>query len=199
MKLFLFLLAGLQAMTLTALAHTHLHILSEPGVDIYLNDEFFSTTKWKSNGLHLKLSAGDYRLEARKPGFAKQTKTVSLKKGDVEVWELATFTPEPGRAKDKKEPRPTAAAAYGALTVYTHPTECTITLVTAAQNEASWPKTDKRWTAQKLPAGKYTVKAIREGRTLSYDLEVPGNGQVEVIFDFRRERAHLYNVTALKN
>jgi hypothetical protein len=192
MRRVLLLLLGLQAATLTMMGHTHLQVVCEPGVDIYLNEKFISTSKWKSNGLHLKLSAGTYTAEARKEGYVPQTKKFSIEKGDVQVWRLEPFAPlaETEKAADGMG----VERGFGSLTIYSQPARCTITLVRPSQSEASWPKNGKQWKASQIPAGKYTVKATHQGKTLSYDIEIPANGNVEMLFNFYSGKAHLRDV-----
>lgn len=195
MRYLLFFLLALQAGTLTSMAHTYLQVICEPGVEIFLNGESAGSSNWKDGGLHLKISPDNYIVEARKAGYVSQTKEVSLRKSDVEVWSLAPFAPLPGSTEATSGEEASSMDPYGSLTVYSHPTECTITLVASPQSEASWLKKSAKWTAKKLPAGKYAVKATRQGKTLSYDIVIPAEGSVEVIFDFRKGKAHLYNVS----
>lgn len=195
MKHLLFFLLALQAGALTSMAHTYLQVICEPGVEIFLNGESAGRSNWKDSGLHLKITPGNYTVQARKAGYASQTKEVSLRKSDVEVWSPAPFAPLPGSTEATLGEEASSMNPYGSLTVYSHPTECTVTLVASPQSKASWLKSGVKWTAKKLPAGKYTVKATRQGKTLSYDIMIPAAGSVEVIFDFRKGKAHLYSVS----
>jgi hypothetical protein len=184
--LFLALLAG----PLAATAHTYLQIICEPGVQIALNDTLKGTSNWKDGGLHLKISPGEYQVTARKQGYAPQTRKISLNKSDVKIWELAPFTP----LKGIDSPDEAIRAPYGTLTVYSRPRQCEITLVRSLQSKASWKKSQNRWTAQKIPAGKYTVKATAGNQILSYDIEIPPSGGVVLYFDFRAGAASLRDV-----
>jgi hypothetical protein len=159
-----------------------------------LNDKLLAKSNWADGGLNLKISPGNYHLEAKKLGFKPQTTEVSLKKSDVKLWELAPFIPLKGAAAralaDKLAQQPQA----GSLTIYSKPNECVITLVSALDSKASWPKKQKRWQAQKIPVGKYTVKAQAWGQTLSYDLEIHPMDAAVLYFDFKAGAASLRNV-----
>lgn len=189
MKHYLILFLCLLAAPLSTFAHTYLQVVCEPGVQIFLDDTFKGTTNWADGGLNIKVSPGSYEVKALKEGFTPQETKISLRKSDVEVWTLKTFTAQKGEAK-------TATAtstdkAYGSLTIYSYPEQCKITLVTPSQSHASWPKNMGKWTAQKIPAGKYTVKATALGKTLSYDVSIPPSGGAVLYFDFRRDSASL--------
>lgn len=163
------------------MAHTYIQVICEPGVQIYLNDTFEGTTNWADGGLSINTPAGKYTVKAQKAGFATREITLSLKKSDVKVWELKALTPlkdyKPATSSVKQTP-------YGTLIVHSYPAQCEIILVSPSGSETSWPKRKTQWKAQKIPYGKYTVKAKALGKTLSYDIEILPAGGVELIFDF---------------
>jgi hypothetical protein len=193
MKNFWLLFICLLTAPLTTMAHTYLQIICEPGVDIYLNDQFLAKSNWADGGLHIKISPGNYHLEAKKAGFKSQKMEVSLKKSDVKLWELAPFAPLKGAARAAADKLALQSQA-GSLTIYSKPNGCVITLVSASGSKASWPKKQKRWQAQKIPTGKYTVKAQALGKTLSYDLEIHPADAAVLYFDFQAGAASLRNV-----
>jgi len=133
MKRFLFLWVGLTAAVLPSMAHTYLQVICEPGVEIRIDDEVVGRSNWKDGGFHTGIPAGEYVVEARKAGYVSQSKTIALRKSDVEVWRLEPFTPLPRT----NEVQASTNAGIGALTVYSHPTECTVTLVSASGSTAS--------------------------------------------------------------
>lgn len=188
------LILSLLLAPIASIAHTYLQVISEPGVSIYLEDEFEGTTNWTDSGLNLKVSPGTYDVQAKKEGFATQQTRVSLKKSDVVVWQLKPFKRLQRYVADTSSKNRGFQNQTGSLTVYSKPERCTITLVSSSQSKASWPKNQSRWRAQKIPAGKYTVKATARGKTLSYDVEIPAAGGVILYFDFRRGAASLRNV-----
>ncbi|MGJ8652960.1 MAG: hypothetical protein ACSHX8_06770 [Opitutaceae bacterium] len=190
MKLLLTFLIGLWATPLASMAHTYLQVVCEPGVQIYVNEELKGTSKWSDGGLNIKITPGNHIVSAQKEGFVIQTTEISLRKSDVEVWKLQPFTPLEGYVTQAKPIK----ATYGCLEIYSRPEKCKITLVTPSQSEASWPKTQSKWSAQKLPVGKYTVKAMAQGKTLSYDIEIPPSGGLVLYFDFHAGAASLRNV-----
>jgi len=194
MKHILILFLSLIAAPLGLIAHTYLQVICEPGVEIFLNDTFTGTSNWADGGLHLKISPGDYDLKAKKEGFSTQETSIFLRKSDVKVWELKPFTPLKGSAAKTPSPSELIQNKSGSLIIYSYPNKCTITLVDPSKSENSWLKSMGQWKAQKLPPGKYTVKATAQGKTLSYDIEIPPAGGVELIFNFRAGKASLRSV-----
>ena len=179
---------------LATIAHTYLQVICEPGVDIYLNGERQGSSNWADGGLHLKISPDDYHVEAKKAGYKSQSTTISLKKSDVKVWELKPFTPLTEQATAKSPPQQAVQHKSGSLTIYSKPNECEITLINVSGSQASWMKKEKRWQAQKIPSGKYTVKTKALGKILSYDIQIhPAEGAI-LYFDFSAGAASLRKV-----
>lgn len=170
-------------------AHTYLQVVGEPDVQIYLNDELQGTSNRNDGGLHLKITPGQYAVKAVKPGYLPQQTTIKLEKGDVKIWNLRAFEPQKGQAARERTEAP--RKGHGSLTIYSNPNACEIILVTASNSQASWQKKQARWQAQKIPSGKYTVKAKAWGKTLSYDLEIRPDGGAVLYFDFKVGAASL--------
>jgi hypothetical protein len=176
---------------LASWAHTYLQVIGEPGAEIYLNDKLQGTTNLNDGGFHLKISPGRYAVKAIKPGYLPQQTKITLKKGDVKVWNLNAFVPQKGQAARALAKASATNAGHGSLTIYSNPNECEIVLVSSSNSRASWQKKQARWQAQKIPAGQYTVKAKARGKTLSYDLKIRPNGGAVLYFDFKVGAASL--------
>ena len=93
-------------------APANIQIVSEPGVQIYLDDALKGETNEAQGGLILhNLAPGNHTLQAVKPGFPPRAKSVTLTPGQTQVLNLSPFVAAPAAAAGPAPAEPPPAEA----------------------------------------------------------------------------------------
>jgi hypothetical protein len=157
MKLQTALLTGcallLSATLAAAQEKAYIQVKCEPGIHIFLNEEFKGITNSELGGLIVTTEPGQHVLKAVKQDFEPQLFNVSLAKNQVFPVSIKPFRPLTRISQEGAESGGGIKGHSGNLLIQTLPVEAKISIAGQADSD----KTKDKWLVENLPVGSHAV------------------------------------------
>ena len=157
-----------------------IQITSEPGVRIWLNEDFKGKTRANENGMFIEgLPPGRYTIKAAKSGFQMETRSVAVQSGKTIEVRLTFTTPSiqvEDIGRDRQVIRPPAT---GTMILRSVPLHAQIYLDGKAIGKA-----DTR--VSNLPAGRHHLRFTFKGQTLEDEFVLSPNQTLKLKAHFKK-------------
>lgn len=184
-KLFLFIF--LSAIVQIAFTQkSHLQIIAEPGIKIFLNGNFKDITSSDLGGLIISnLTPGTYKIKAVKENFQPQEETIILKAGEVKEYKVKPFTPSISISETGTSETQTLSLKTGKLKIQSLPIAIDISIPLLGVTRK---KTQDEWLAKEIPEGVYNTKFEWNGKTIEEEIEIVENELTHIFVDMINEK-----------
>lgn len=161
----------------------HLQINGEPGVAVFLNDEYKGTTNAAHSGLILpNIPGGSHRLRLSREGFQPQEAVIEISPNRVLEFSIRPFVPQLEIAQRGREDTRQVVQESGNLLIQSLPVACVINI--PALGLADEKKTRDEWEASGVPVGTYPATFRALGQTIEYDVTIESDRTTHLFFDF---------------
>lgn len=163
--------------------NAYIQIKCEPGVKIYLDNNYKGITGEKVGGLIIQnIKPGKHILKVSKTGFQTQIINIHLSPGQIYVHKVGTFSPRVKIEENGGTEDTTIKAATGTLHIKSVPVECKIQFSSAGL--PGYSKKKAEMTVKNVPVGKHTGFFIGAGKKLPYTINIRKNKTSEVMVNF---------------
>lgn len=171
---------------------SHIQVVCEPGVQIFLDKTFIGVTTKTTGGLIIQgIAPGQHTIRAVKPGYLPNERVLHLKAGQVLVHEINRFIPDITISEEGMTTSTIVEAAVGTLIVQSLPIDCAITI--SSVNVLSEEKTKDRWKIANLPTGHHRIEFVRNGKTLFYDIDLRPGEELRLFVNFLSGKVSSYS------
>ena len=181
----------------TVLAQSgHIHIESEPGVTVFLNDDLKGVTSSEFGGLIIQnVSAGNHLLRFTLDGFNPQEERIALRPGQVYVHRVRSFVPrvritEHGAAGDQQ-----IGLQVGRLMIQSLPVAIRIAI---PELQVDQDKSRDRWKAHDIPVGSYTAVFTLGDISIEHEFAISNNQQTHLFANMLENRVDVLDPTPVK-
>lgn len=167
----------------------YLQIKSAPGVTVFLDGDLKGVTNKDFEGLIIKdVPAGTHQLQFVREGFNTQDETVTVRPGEVYIYEVRKFVPkikisQKGNKVTPKTQQVTAVMQVqtGRLSLQSLPVNIDISLpglgITSTKNQ-------DEWIGEDIPAGSYEAVFSWKGKELRETIAIAADQTTELLIDF---------------
>lgn len=177
--LFLMLIATQQLWSQMA----YIQVSGEPGLSVFLNNEFKGKTTTEINGYIIEnVSPGNNLIKIVKDKYIPYEETITVKPGEVFSYKVKPFSKslvtisEQGNTGETEKK---ASIETGKLIIQSVPIEIKITMP-LIEGVTNSPKTKDEWIVDKIPAGNYTIKFSFNQKTIEKTVDVEGDAITNV-------------------
>jgi hypothetical protein len=157
---------------------TYIQVTGEPGLSVYLNDQFKGKTTAEFGGYIVEnVTPGKNTIKIVKQGYTPYEEFVTVKAGEVFAYKVKPFAKhtvsisQKGNTDetDKKQVVPT-----GKLTIQSLPIEIKIT-IPQIEGVSNSQKSKDEWMVNKIPTGKYTIQFAYNQKNVETEVEIKEN------------------------
>lgn len=161
----------------------HIQVKCEPGVKVFLDDNFKGETTAELGGFIIQdVAVGRHALKLVKLKHAPQTTHLTLSEGQVLVYTARAFSPKIEIADEGKEAAGILELKTGTLIVQSLPVECTISLPSLGLNNIK--KTRDRKIFKNVPTGTYKAIFKGIGEPIEHEVAVYTNVGTSLLVNF---------------
>ncbi len=168
---------------------SYIQIKSAPGVTVFLDGDLKGVTNKDFEGLIIKdVLAGSHKLRFVKEGFNTQDETVTIKAGEVYIYEVKKFVPQIkiSQKGNKVAPKTQQATAVmqvqtGRLKLQSLPVTIDISLPGLGINSS---KNQDEWIGEDIPSGSYEAIFSWKGKELRETIQISADKTTELLIDF---------------
>jgi formylglycine-generating enzyme required for sulfatase activity len=161
----------------------YVQVECEPGVKIFLDDEFKGTTNADEGGLIIQdIPVGNHMLKAVKEGFSPQEKSVSIKSGEVLRYKVDQFVPKIRIEEKGDEGAGTVSAKTGVLVINSLPIDCTVHCPALGLDK--YAKKKDMLQLSDVPEGSYEMSFSWKDKQLKHVAQVKGGLTVRLMANF---------------
>jgi hypothetical protein len=144
------------ALKVSAQQNSYIQVKAEPNISVFLNDEFKGKTNVEIGGLIIEnLKAGNYNIKVVKDGYMPQTEVVSLKTGEVKIFQVKPFAPQYKISQSGNKQEQTIELKTGSLKIQSLPVEIQIEITDLGIKSS---KTQDEWNIEDIPIGLHKVR-----------------------------------------
>ena len=177
-KLLLLSLLIISFSAITQAQNSYIQVVAEPGISVFLDGQLKGITNADVGGLIIdKLSAGTYTIKVVKEGFTPQEESISVKAGEVLMYQVKPFTPQIRIRQQGNENQQTIVLKTGNLKIQSVPVEIIIKIEKLNINSN---KKQDEWYAEELPAGDYSVEFFWDKKSVKELVMISENMQTEI-------------------
>lgn len=149
----------------------HIQIRASAGIQVFVDGVYRGTTHQDVGGLILEgVNAGTHVVRAVKEGFVPQEISLTVRTGQVVVYDLKPFTPRVKIFETGDEKRAALPRRVGILTIQSLPVECM--LDGASMGISNAKKSKDLWTATDVPEGVHDMSFRALGKTLRHRVTI---------------------------
>lgn len=165
---------------------SHIQIIAESGITIFLDGKYQGVTKSSLSGLIISdLDPGTYTIKAVKENFQPQEGKVTLRSGEVKEYRVRPFTPNISIEESGDTGSQTLSLKTGSFKVQSLPISIKISV--PSLNVEREKKQDE-WLAKKVPEGSYRVTFEWDGKRLTEEIEIAENELTHVFVDMINQK-----------
>ena len=152
---------------------SYIQIKSEPGVSVFLDNNFIGKTSSDVGGLIIEgVSPGNHVIKVLKKGFNPQEKRISINEGEVFTYQVKPFIPkvnieQTGNSEDQQ-----IDLQVGDLEIQSIPIEISIIIPKLGVNSS---KNKDEWRAKDIPVGSYLAEFSWNGKIVKYSINIKKN------------------------
>ena len=170
----LFSLISLMCLFVFAQDVGYIQIKCEPGVTVFLDNNFVGNTSSELGGLILqKVPAGSHQIKIVKEGFEPQSVKIDLKVNEIYVYEIKKFIPQLDVTQEGEAETDTIKQKVGSLLIETIPIDCIIEIPKLNINKEHYGnKTKKTWEISNIPIGSYRINFVAFGKKIEYNMKL---------------------------
>jgi hypothetical protein len=141
---------------MSAQQDSYIQVKAEPNISVFLNDEFKGKTNLELSGLIIeKLKAGTYNIKVVKDGYIPQTDSISIKKGEVFIYQVKPFSPQYKITQTGNKQQQNIELKTGSLKIQSVPVEIQIEIIDLGVKSF---KSQYEWNIEDIPIGIHKVK-----------------------------------------
>jgi hypothetical protein len=181
MKKLLFLILLLAFGPMAFSQNGKIQIQAEPGILIVFDGEQLGYTKPELNGLVIEdVTPGWHSINAIKPGYRTQKGSIYLEPRDIKFYNIERFVPEITISESGGVNEGNIGETAGNLQIQSIPAEIRVVV---PEFEIDFNKSLDRMLLQDMPAGRILVQFVWNNKRFSYQFEILGNRQTNVMVD----------------
>ena len=152
----------------------YIQIKCEPGVTVFLDNNFVGNTSSELGGLILqKVPVGSHQIKIVKEGFEPQSVKIDLKVNEIYVYEIKKFIPQLDVTQEGEADTDTIKQKVGSLLIETIPIDCIIEIPKLNINKEHYGnKTKKTWEISNIPIGSYRINFVAFGKKIEYNMKI---------------------------
>lgn len=181
-RLLILAVLALLCISLYSQEKSYIQVNAESGIAIYINDQFVAETSSELNGLLIDdLSPGVYKIKVEKPGFASREEKITLKKGEVMIFNVNLNVPDVSISEYGNKVDCSLKLKTGTLLIQSVPVNITIKIPWL---KLITTKSDDSWMADDLAVGVYAVSFHWSGETLVDTVFIKQNKKTHLMVNF---------------
>ncbi len=181
-RLLILAVLALLCLPLYSQEKSYLQVNAESGIAIYINDQFVAETSSELNGLLIDdLSPGVYKIKVEKPGFASREEKITLKKGEVIIFNVNLTVPDVSISEYGNKVDCSLKLKTGTLLIQSVPVDITIKIPWL---KLTTTKSDDSWMADDLAVGVYAISFHWSGETLVDTVFIKQNKKTHLMVNF---------------
>lgn len=178
MKALSFVLVLVAFSLMVGAQNSHIQVVAEPGISVFLDGIFKGKTTYDVGGLIIeKLNAGTYKLKVVKEGFTTQEESISIKDSEVLLYQVKPFTPQIRIRQQGNEDQQTIELKTGNLKIQSVPVGIRIRIQGTGIDSN---KTKDEWYAEDIPVGNYPASIYWDRIVLKGTIIILENRQTEL-------------------
>ncbi len=164
-------------------AKGYLQIKGNPGISIFLDEEFKGITSNDLGGLIIQnVIPGTHTIKAVKEGFQPQIDSVSVAVNEVKIFTLRPFIPKIEIEQKGKGDATNLTLGFGNVIIQSLPVEMIIDIPTIGIVQQI--KTKDEWSMKKVPTGIYLAEFRALDKVLKYEINVKDGTELHIMADF---------------
>jgi len=159
---------------------SHLQVVSESGIAVFLDGKFKGTTSTEYGGLIIQnISSGQHTIKVVKEGYLPREESISVKAGEVFTYQVdKNFVPAIQITEQGNKDNQAISIKQGKLKIQSLPIGINIRIPALNINSL---KAKDEWSAEPIPEGIYQAAFTLNEKVLSDALEIK-NDMVTYIF-----------------
>jgi hypothetical protein len=156
---------------------SYIQVNGEPGLSVYLNNQFKGKTSAEFNGLIIEnVTAGKNLIKIEKDGYTPFEENITVKPGEVLAYKVKPFARhvvEISEQGNDAETNKKARIQTGKLIIQSIPIEIKISIpdIEGIQNS---PKKKDEWIAEKIPVGTYSITFTYNQKVITKNIAIGG-------------------------
>jgi uncharacterized protein (TIGR02145 family) len=181
-KLLMITILALYCIPLFSQDKGHIQVEAGPGISIYINDRFIAETTVELNGMIINdLNPGVYRLRAEKPGFTSQEDKITIRAGEVFIFQVNLNIPDVKVIQEGDRHEHNLDLRVGTLKVQSVPFDI---LIKIPWLDLEIEKTENIWKAEDLAIGSYSISFHWQGEVLYDTVTILEDKEVSLFVNF---------------
>lgn len=150
---------------------SHIQVVSEAGISIFLDGQFKGTTSSEYGGLIIQnVSSGQHTIKVVKEEYLPREESVNVKAGEVFTYQVnKNFIPAIKISEQGNKDNQALSIKQGKLKLQSLPIGINISIPSLNINQA---KEKDEWMAEPIPEGSYPATFTLNGKVLSDVLEI---------------------------
>ena len=187
-KLIIFTVLTLFCIPLFSQDKGHIQVEADAGISIYINGNFIAETTEELNGMIINdLTPGVYRIKAEKPGFVSQEDKITIRAGEVLIFQVNLKIPDVKIVQEGDRHEHELELRTGTLTVQSVPFDI---IVRIPWLDLEIEKTENIWKAEDLAIGSYAISFHWQGESLYDTITILEDRAVSVFVNFVEMRIY---------
>jgi len=168
----------------------HIQVKCEPGVKVFLDDNFKGEAMAELGGFIIQdVAAGRHALKLVKVKYAPQTADLTVSSGQVLVYTAKAFAPKIEITDEGEEAAGSLKLETGTLIVQSLPVECTISIPSLSVNDVK--KTRDKKIFRNVPTGTYKAIFKGLGTPMEHEVAVWTNVETSVLVNFLKRKVRV--------
>lgn len=160
----------------------HIQVEADPGISIFINGQFIAETTSELNGMVLNdLTPGVYLIKAEKPGFTSQEEKVTVRAGEVLIFQVNVNIPDVKIIQEGERYEHNLDLKTGALVIQSVPFDIVVKIPWL---NVEIEKNENVWKAEDLAIGMYSVSFHWQGEALFDTVAIHENQETHLFVNF---------------
>jgi len=160
--------------------NSHIQIVAEPGISVFLDEQFKGTTTVEYGGLIIQnVNSGQHKIKVIKEGYSPREVTLTVKAGEVLMYEIDNnFAPAIRITEEGNTEKQTISIRKGNLTIQSLPITISIQISSIGVHHI---KQEDKFHAENIPEGTYFAEFNWNDKILSDSVQIQ-DGMITYLF-----------------